>query len=95
MDILSSQLRRAPGVLSQRVKPDEPTTVLLNPQTGQYYTLDEVGSRVWQLCDGEKKVSEIVAAIGGEYDAPREVIESDVVDLLKDLSDEKLVVTLR
>jgi hypothetical protein len=92
MDIATQQLRRSPGVLAQRVKPEEPTTVLLDPQSGQYYTLDEVGSRVWELCDGSRKVAEIVDIIGQEYDAPADVIQADVIELLRDLTDEKLVV---
>ena len=89
---LDSQLRRSTGVLARPVKPDEPDLVLLNPQSGQYYTLDEVGSRVWQLCDGAHTVSEVVAIIGQEYDAPGEVIKADVLELLTDLADEQLVV---
>ncbi len=90
--LLDSQLRRSTGVLARQVKPDEPNLVLLNPQSGQYYTLDEVGSRVWQLCDGAHTVSEVVAIIGQEYDAPVEVIKADVLELLTDLADEQLVV---
>jgi hypothetical protein len=91
-DILASRLSRLPGVLSRRVKPDEPTTVLLNQQSGEYYTLDEVGSRVWELCDGTRTASEIVAAVAAEYDAPVEVIERDVLELLNDLAADQLVI---
>ena len=89
--VLASKLCRLPGVLAQRVKPTDPTTVLLNPQSGEYYTLDEIGSRIWELCDGTRTVSEIVGAIVQEYDAPAAEIEGDVLELLNDLAAEKLV----
>ncbi len=87
-----TRLRQGPGVLARPVKADEPALVLLNPQSGEYYTLDEVGSRVWQLLDGKRTIDELVAQIAREYDAPADVIEQDVRDLLKDLVDEELVV---
>jgi coenzyme PQQ synthesis protein D (PqqD) len=86
-------LQRSPGVLAQQVKPDDSSLVLLNPRSGEYYTLEAVSTRVWQLCDGRRTIAEIAAIIGEEYDQSREVIESDVLELVKDLMDEKLVVT--
>jgi hypothetical protein len=52
------------------------TVVLLDPDNGEYYALDEVGSRIWELCD----------------DAPAETVEADVLELVEDLIREKLVV---
>ena len=88
---LASNPHHLSGVLSQRVKPDEPTTVLLHPQTGEYYTLDEIGSRVWELCDGARTVAEIAASIAREYDAPASEVERDVLELLNDLEAEQLL----
>ena len=82
-----------PGVLAQPIKPGDPTLVLLNPQTGEYFTLEAVGTRVWQLCDGKHTVSEIAAIISAEYDESHEVIARDVMELLEELFDAKLVVT--
>ena len=92
MSDLPSTLKHGPGVLSKRVKPEEPSLVLLNPQSGEYYTLDEVGSRIWELCDGTRTISQIAALIGQEFAAPIEVIEKDALELVKDLAEEKLLV---
>ncbi|MEI9942473.1 MAG: PqqD family protein [Pseudomonadota bacterium] len=88
----ATMLERRPGVLAQQVKTDDPSIVLLNPKNGQYYTLEAVGTRVWQLCDGKRTVSEIAAIIGQEYEQSPDVIESDVLELAKELVDEELVV---
>ena len=89
--LAATALQRSPAVLARQVKPDDPNLVLLHPQTGEYYTLDPVGSRVWQLCDGKNTVAKIATIISQEFDAPAKVIERDVLDLLTELLDEKLV----
>lgn len=76
-------------VVAQRAK-DE--VVLLDLDAGTYFSLDEVGSRVWELCDGARTVTEILAMIVAEYDAPADVIESDVNRLLEELEAEALLV---
>jgi len=81
--------RRA-DVLAQQVEPGD-TTVLLNPKSGEYYTLDAVGSHAWQLCDGKNTISEMATILSQEFDAPSDVIENDILDLMKDLLDEGLV----
>ena len=76
-------------ILKQRVSENE---ILLNVTTGHYYALDEVGARVWELCDGDRRVAEIATIIGSEYEAPLETIERDILELLQELADEKLVI---
>jgi len=82
--------RRSEGILAKEVSD---SWVLLNLESGEYYALNEVGGRVWDLCDGTRSVAEVVAIISQEYDAPGEVIETDVLELLQELAHEKLVVT--
>ncbi len=85
---LESRPRRNEPILAKQVKDD---LILLDPRNGEYYTLDEVGGRIWALCDGERTVSDIAAIISQEYDAPAETIEADVVELLRDLANGQLV----
>jgi hypothetical protein len=83
---------RRPGVLAQQLKPEDASVVLLNPKTGEYYALESVGTRVWELCDGKRTISEIAAIVSQEFDAPPADVESDVLSLVKELMDEQLVV---
>jgi len=68
------------------------TLVLLDLDGGQYYSLDEVSARVWEMCDGEHVVEGIVEAVSAEYDAPAETIYEDVLAFLEEMLDEKLLV---
>jgi len=65
--------------------------VLLDPDNGHYYTLDEVGTRIWELCDGGRSIAEIAGALDEEFDAPPETIRADLLELLEELSDGGLV----
>lgn len=53
--------------------------------------MEEVGARVWELCDGRRSVEEIAAILGDEYEATPEDIQRDLLELLADLMNEKLV----
>jgi len=88
MIALDARPSRSQRVLAQ---PNAESLILLNPDDGQYYTLDEVGARIWELCDGTRAVTDVVSAIHAEYDAPLAAIQSDVVELLDDLTREKLL----
>jgi hypothetical protein len=84
-----SRPRRRDRVLTQRAAG---TVVLLDLDGGQYYSLDEVSARVWEMCDGEHEVGGIVQSISTEYDAPVETIYEDVMAFLEEMLDEKLLV---
>ncbi len=86
---LNERLRPREGLLAQRAAESR---VVLDPATGQYYALDEVSGRVWDLCDGSRSVAAVIAAVCEEYDAPREEIQADVLALLGELAGDGLVV---
>jgi coenzyme PQQ biosynthesis protein PqqD len=83
-----ARLRRRPGLLTQCV---DDTWVVLDPEDGNYYALDEVSGRIWELCDGTRTTAEVVAAICGEFDAPPETITADVMDFLSELCASELL----
>jgi hypothetical protein len=49
------------------------------------YTLNELGTLIWQLIDGKNTVTHIVNAICGVYDIPPEEAEKDAFEFLKSL----------
>ena len=67
------------------------TTILLHLDTGQFYELEAVGARIWELCDGHRSLAEVVALLAEEYDAPLDTIHADTRELLADLDRERLV----
>lgn len=67
------------------------TVVLLTPDSGEYFTLNEVGARIWELADGSRSVAEIASALAEEYDAPLEDIRTDALEVLAELAEEQLI----
>ena len=62
-------------------------TVLLHLESGTYFSLDQIGGRVWEILDQTngmtlKKVCDIIF---NEYDVKREVLERDIVHLMTEL----------
>ena len=66
-------------------------TVILGMGDGVYYGLDAVGARVWALLATPHRVSELVRAVVGEFDVSWEQCERDVLALLDELSERRLV----
>jgi pyrroloquinoline quinone biosynthesis protein D len=86
---MEERLRPREGLLAQRAADSR---VVLDPATGQYYALDEVSGRIWDLLDGSRSVAAVVAVLADEYDAPREEIEADALAFLAELAGDGLVV---
>lgn len=86
-----SRLRHRERVLTQRAGD---SLVLLDVDGGEYFALDEVSGRVWDLCDGLRDVTAIIAAVGTEYDAPVETIRTDVQEFLQEMVDANLLVVV-
>jgi Coenzyme PQQ synthesis protein D (PqqD) len=80
---------RSEHVISRRGT--DGVTVLLDTSAGSYFTLDDVGGRIWELCDGINTVDGIAVQLASEYDAERAEVEADLLELLAELSSEKLL----
>jgi hypothetical protein len=55
------------------------------------YTLNEIGSIIWQLIDGKKSVSEIAKAVCNAFEVTPQVAEKDTIDFLNTLEQAGLV----
>jgi coenzyme PQQ synthesis protein D (PqqD) len=82
------RLRASGQVLARKL---EEESVLLNPADGQYYALDPVGGRAWELCDGSRTLTEIAQIISREFEADPAVVTADLEELLGDMADAGLV----
>lgn len=70
---------------------DENEAVLLSLETQQYYSLNETGSRVWELLSDGKELDEIAEAITQEWATGREEALAYVKSFLEELREEGLV----
>lgn len=89
MTAMDVRLRRQDGILMQEAQGQ---TVLLRMEDGSYYALDDVGALIWELCDGERSLAGVVAALCEQFEAPEQTVTADVLEFVEDLRREHLLV---
>ena len=65
--------------------------VLLNLETGAYFTLNRVGTVTWELFDGECTLDQILLAICERFEVSEEVARQDLLSLVRHLGQEGLI----
>lgn len=88
MELSEKYLVRGKDVVHKEI---ESESVLLNLDSGNYYTLNKTGSFVWSLVDGKKNITDIVGQIVDRFDVDREEAGRDAETLIKDLIAEGLI----
>ncbi len=63
--------------------------VLLAPE--RLLVPDEIAVEVLKLCDGERNVEAIASNLAERFNAPKEVIVTDVISMLQDLADKGFI----
>lgn len=72
----------------------EGETVLLDLNSGRYYTLNRVGTAIWERCTGTDSLQDIHEALCKRFEASSERIADDLLALVTHLGHEGLL-TLR
>jgi hypothetical protein len=66
-------------------------TVLLDLSSGRYYTLNRVGTAIWEHCTGNQSLQGIHAALCTRFEASSERIADDLLALVTHLGHEGLL----
>jgi len=88
---LTDRLRAHSSVLSRELGGE---TVLLNLESGVYYGLDAIGTRVWNLLAQGHALADVCSIMVEEYDVPPETLQRDLMTLVDELCDKQLLVTV-
>jgi Coenzyme PQQ synthesis protein D (PqqD) len=59
--------------------------VLLNLESGVYFGLNGVATRMWQLMAERHSLAAVLDTLAGEYDADQRVLEADLLELGRQL----------
>jgi hypothetical protein len=87
MSFLDKVYKKSDSIVSRKIA-DEFILVPIKQNVGDLesiYTLNEVGTRIWELIDGKKKVKEIKNKIVGEFEVTPREAEKDLTNLLEQL----------
>lgn len=87
-EILSKKIVMSSHVLSKRVG-DE--MVLLELKSENYYGLDSVGRRIWEIMQERQDVRSVVDVLINEYDVDEKTLCADLEELIQDLINSGLI----
>ena len=80
---LNQTITLSPEVISQEVSGE---TVLLDLESENYFGLDEVGTRIWQLIKETNDLQAIYQTLLAEYDVSEQRLQQDLDTLLAEIS---------
>jgi Coenzyme PQQ synthesis protein D (PqqD) len=69
----------------------EDAIAMMNIETGEYYNLNPVGSRIWTLLVTPHSVGAICDVLVQEFDVPRQTCRDETACFLADLLDRQIV----
>ncbi len=62
------------------------TVVMMDPDKGNYYEFDSVGTRIWNLLDVERSVTQVCEVLVREYDVTLKDCRQDVLKFLEQVA---------
>ena len=65
--------------------------VMMNLERGEYFMMNEVGSRIWEIISKPINVKNIIETLRSEYEVDEETCKFTVIDFLIRLDHAKLI----
>jgi hypothetical protein len=65
--------------------------VMLSVENSEYYGMDKVGSRIWQLLEKEIKFGDLITALTDEYEVAEEQCKEDTLQFIEQLKAKDLI----
>src|SRR3990172_5074462 len=87
-DLIKQHVKIPSDVLFQIVNGE---AVLLNLKNERYFGLDEVGTRIWRLLNGECDLQKVFEIMLDEYDVDANQLEQDINKLVRELVEAGLI----
>ncbi len=73
------------------VRQIEDTVFVMNPDTSELHSFNEVGRRIWELTDGSRTVAAISEAIAEEFEVDAQTAQDDALEFLDELLSKDLI----
>jgi hypothetical protein len=85
---LESSIQRNPGMVTSNLDGE---LVMMSVENGEYYGLDEIGSRIWELMEKPIVIEKLIHCLTLEFEVERQECEQDTLEFLEDLFSRKLI----
>lgn len=86
---LDTVIKRDPDQIFNAVDSE---VVMLNVDTGNYYSINHVGSYIWTMIEEPQTIGSCCNALVERYDVEAARCEAEVLVLLDQMIDEKLII---
>lgn len=84
----NSILQRAENVTFEVVA-DE--AILIDINTGTYFSLNEVGTEFWEMLDGTQTIEQHATVIANKYEVETDMVVADLLELAEEMATDKLI----
>lgn len=86
MDVITI-IKRSENATFQTVAGE---AILIDLQTGKYFSLNRVGTEFWEMLDGEQSLAQHAATLATKYNVDAEMVTADLVELAEKLVEKGL-----
>ena len=66
--------------------------IMLNVNNGEYYALNDVASRIWEMIDTPLKVADLIAKLTEEYEIDKKTCNQDTLNCLEDFKNKSIII---
>lgn len=81
---------RANGLIASNIDGE---IVMMSVEQGEYFGLDQIASRIWELIATPVRVDDLIKQLLVEYNCTESACESDVLELLNQCLKSKIIDT--
>ena len=82
-------VKRNPEMLASEIDGEK---VMMSMDKGEYFGLNQVGSRIWELIEEEIEVNGLIDKMLEEFDVEASECKEDVIGFLNELNEKGLII---
>ncbi|MFC2086797.1 lasso peptide biosynthesis PqqD family chaperone [Bacteroidota bacterium] len=85
---LESVINRNPNIIASEIDEEK---VMMSIEMGEYFGIDKIGSRIWDMIEKKIKIKELIENLQEEFEVDQPTCEHDVFEFLTELYNKKLI----
>ena len=85
---LKTTIKRNPEMVTSNIDGE---IVMMSIDHGEYYGLDEIGSRIWELLENPMTIEHLIDILVEEFEVNKETCTSDTLEFLNDLAQKNII----
>lgn len=88
---LNAVIKRNPELVSSDIDGEK---VMMSIESGEYFGLDPIGTRIWELIEKPIRIDELVKLLLVEFEVSKEQCVEDTIEFLNELQEKNLLLII-